>query len=156
MTKALEKLQKILNISDETIRYNKKLFNALLDGFSSLAEPTADYVSNFLNYIKDNYKYVYCEYIGYDSYSDNEITLACTGLSETVSIDAYIAFVGHIEEGNDALSVSTSKAISVESSGGTIIQSRAILYSNDATDLIDLVNQLVADNVTHETNIETN
>ena len=60
------------------------------------------------------------------------------------------------EEGNDALSVSVSKATSVESSGGTIIQSRAILYSNNATDLIDLVNQLGADNITHETNIETN
>lgn len=154
MTNELEKLQKVLNISDETIRQNKRLFNSLLNGFDKLSEPTQELVNNFINYIKQNYKYVGCNQIGFDSYDNGSIALVCTNLSEEVAINAYITFSGALEEGCDGISVNVAKASVVRSAGGTLIQSVALLYSKDASDLIALVEQLDADNIAYETNIE--
>lgn len=153
-SKTLIHLQKVLGISDEIVRQNKKLFNDLLNGYEKLAEPTAELVNNFINYIKTNYKYVYCNVIGFDGYENNSIKLICTNLSQAVAVNAYVTFSGALEEGCDGISVNVVRASIVESAGGTLVQSTALLYSKDASDLTALVEQLDADNIEYETNIE--
>lgn len=148
MTPELKKLQKILNISDETIRYNKKFFESLGISINMINDFDDGDIQEVINYVKENYNWVYAEQI-FMSVDGEPNKLMIYGLSQSVTTEELrVIHFGNVDDGIVGVSFLSHPIIEIKDSQGSITNGISMIYSKKAEDIQATIDQLTADNIT--------
>lgn len=148
MTPELKKLQKILNISDETIRYNKKFFESLGISINMIDDFDDNDIQEVINYVKENYNWVYAEKV-FMSVDGESNKLMIYGLSQSVTTEELrVIHFGNVDDGVIGVSFLANPIIEIKDSQGSITNGISMIYSKKAEDIQVTIDQLTADNIT--------
>lgn len=146
MTPELKKLQQILNISDDVIRYNKKFFDYLVNPGKIVDGFDENTIQEIIDYIKQNYNWIYSNGVFVINENDNTKLMVKNLTQSVITQDVKIIALGENETPID-ISISSRNIVEIIDSEGAFAFFKSLVYSKRTDDIQAIVNQLTADNI---------